>query len=108
MKKVKLVKTFVEVFDDVMRNKKEYKDLVVPYFERIFKTKFSGFEKSDVGFYLKNDSYELAIENIGHDIKVVIAYFDESLDRPFIFNKSNQEFNHRNVLKIKKYLYESI
>ena len=61
-------------------------------------------EKSCVGFYLKNEDYELSIENIGHTIKVVIAYHDRKLDRPFIFTPSDQLFTFKNVLKIKNYL----
>lgn len=105
MKKLKPVKTFVKVFDDVMANKKEYKNLVVSFFNKLFKTKFKEeIEKSYVGFYLKNDDYELSIENIGHTIKVVIAYHDRKLDRPFIFTPSDQPFTFRNILKIRNYL----
>ena len=105
MKKLKPVKTFVKVFEDVMYNKKEYKGLVVPFFNKLLKTTFKeDIEKSCVGFYLKNEDYELSIENIGHTIKVVIAYHDRKLDRPFIFTPSDQLFTFKNILKIKNYL----
>lgn len=105
MKKLKSVRTFERVFEDVMLNKKEYKDLVVPFFNKLLKTTFKeDIEKSYIGFYLNNEEYELSIENVGRTFKVVIAYHDRKLDKPFIFIPSDQLFIFKNILKIKNYL----